>query len=216
MCNLNKIVTLFDFDGVIMDTESQYTLFWNRMGEEFLGVENFGPGIKGQTMVQIYDRYFKGKPDEQRTISEHLYAYEHDMSYEYIPGAVSFIDDLRAHEVKVAIVTSSDERKMALIYDRHPELKTMVDVILTGERFARSKPAPDCFLLGMEQFEASPKQTFVFEDSFHGLKAGMDSGATVVGLATTNSREAISDHSHFVIDDFTRMTYSKLVERNFE
>ena len=25
---------LFDFDGVVMDTESQYSIFWNEVGEE--------------------------------------------------------------------------------------------------------------------------------------------------------------------------------------
>ena len=38
---------------------------------------------------------------------------------------------------------------MANVYNAHPEFKGMVDRILTGEMFARSKPAPDCFLLEM-------------------------------------------------------------------
>ena len=87
----------------------------------------------------------------------------------------------------------------------------MVDRILTGEMFARSKPAPDCFLLGMEIFEATPENSYVFEDSFHGLQAGMTSGATVIGLATTNSREAITGKAHYIIDDFTGMTYEKMI-----
>ena len=75
-------------------------------------------------------------------------------------------------------------------YDKPCLLYTsgMVDRILTGEMFARSKPAPDCFLLGMEIFGATPENSYVFEDSFHGLQAGMTSGATVIGLATTNTR----------------------------
>ena len=51
----------------------------------------------------------------------------------------------------------------------------------------------------------------VFEDSFHGLQAGMTSGATVIGLATTNSREAITGKAHYIIDDFTGMTYEKMI-----
>ena len=41
----------------------------------------------------------------------------------------------------------------------------------------------------MEVFGTTPDTTYVFEDSFNGLKAGMASGATVIGVATTNSRE---------------------------
>ena len=147
----------------------------------------------------------------QLEISAELYVYEQKMSYEYIPGVEAFIADLRRNGAKIAVVTSSNEEKMANVYNAHPEFKGMVDRILTGEMFARSKPAPDCFLLGMEIFEATPENTYVFEDSFHGLQAGMTSGATVIGLATTNTREAITGKAHYIIDDFTGMTYDKLL-----
>ena len=133
------------------------------------------------------------------------------MSYEYIPGVEAFIAELRRHGVKIAVVTSSNEEKMQNVYNAHPEFPAMVDRILTGEMFARSKPAPDCFLLGMEVFGATPESTYVFEDSFHGLQAGMTSGATVIGLATTNSREAITGKAHYIMDDFTGMSYEKLL-----
>ena len=63
----------------------------------------------------------------------------------------------------------------------------------------------------MEVFGATPEKTYVFEDSFHGLQAGMTSGATVIGLATTNSREAITGKAHYIMDDFTGMSYEKLL-----
>ena len=30
-----KITALFDCDGVIVDTEGQYTVFWNEMGQKY-------------------------------------------------------------------------------------------------------------------------------------------------------------------------------------
>ena len=210
--NTNQIkVALFDFDGVIMDTETQYTVFWDEQGRNYLNEEDFGRRIKGQTLTQIYEKHFSDNPEAQAEISAKLNVYEKKMSYEYIPGVEAFIADLRQHGVKIAVVTSSNEEKMENVYHANPEFKGMVDRILTGEMFARSKPAPDCFLLGMEIFDATPEQTYVFEDSFHGLQAGMTSGATVIGLATTNSREAIAEKAHHVIDDFTGMTYNSLV-----
>lgn len=205
------IAALFDFDGVIMDTETQYTVFWNEQGRKYLGEEDFGRSIKGQTLTQIYEKYFSDKPQAQQEITALLNVFEKQMSYEYIPGVEAFIADLRRHDVKIAVVTSSNEEKMQNVYNAHPEFKGMVDRILTGEMFARSKPAPDCFLLGMELFGAAPENTFVFEDSFHGLQAGMTSGATVIGLATTNSREAIAGKAHYIMDDFTAMSYDKLL-----
>ena len=211
MNTTKTIAALFDFDGVIMDTETQYTVFWNEQGLKYLNEEDFGRRIKGQTLAQIYEKHFSTLPEAQQEITAKLNVFEKQMSYEYIPGVEAFIAELRCHDVKIAVVTSSNEEKMQNVYNAHPEFKGMVDRILTGEMFARSKPAPDCFLLGMEIFESTPDSTYVFEDSFHGLQAGMTSGATVIGLATTNSREAITGKAHYIMDDFTGMTYDKLL-----
>ena len=51
-----KITALFDCDGVIVDTEGQYTVFWNEMGQKYVNDANFGSKVKGQTLVQICRR----------------------------------------------------------------------------------------------------------------------------------------------------------------
>ena len=212
MDTTKTIAALFDFDGVIMDTELQYTIFWNEQGEKYLHVKNFCPGIKGQTLTQIYDKHFAGELVSVREqITSDLNLFEKDMAYEYLPGVQDFLVELRRHNVKIALVTSSNDEKMENVYRTHPEFKEQFDRILTGDMFKRSKPAPDCFLLGMEIFGTVPENSFVFEDSFHGLQAGRSSGAKVIGLATTNSREAIAGKADYIIDDFTGMTYDKLL-----
>ncbi|MFA6813386.1 MAG: HAD hydrolase-like protein, partial [Bacteroidaceae bacterium] len=91
-----SIAALFDFDGVIMDTESQYTILWNRLGKKYLARENFGPIIKGQTLIKIFDKYFSSQKEVQVEIAEELTLFEKEMSYEYIPGVQSFMCDLRS------------------------------------------------------------------------------------------------------------------------
>lgn len=211
MDNTKCIAALFDFDGVVMDTETQYSLFWNKIGKQYFPqIEEFGRIIKGQTLVNIYAKYFAGMEKEQQDITARLNRFEKDMAYEYIPGVVDFMKDLRAHGVKMAIVTSSNDLKMANVYKAHPELKELVDRILTAEMFTRSKPAPDCFLLGAEVFGTVPQNCVVFEDSFHGLEAGNAAGMAVVGLCTTNPKEAIADKCKLVIPDFTAFSFEKM------
>lgn len=203
---MKNLIALFDFDGVIADTESQYTVFWNRMGSDYLGLENFGHTIKGQTLVQIFGKYFSGMEKEQAEIVPMLDEFERNMSYGYIPGVYEFMQSLKASCVPMAIVTSSNDVKMQQVYRAHPELPELVDAILTSEHFSRSKPDPECFLKGMEVLGGIPECTVVFEDSFHGLDAGRASGAFVVGLTTTNKREAIAPRCDMVIDDFSLIT----------
>ena len=52
------MIVLFDFDGVLMDTEAQYTRFWDETGRRFVDMDGFGSMIKGQTLVQIFGKYF--------------------------------------------------------------------------------------------------------------------------------------------------------------
>ena len=205
------MIVLFDFDGVIADTESQYTGFWNKMGQKYLGLEEFGHTIKGQTLIQIFGKYFDGMLREQEEIVPLLNEFESNMSYEYIPGAHRFMQELKAAGIRSAIVTSSNDAKMANVYKAHPELTDIVDMVLTSEDFSRSKPDPECFLKGMELLGGTPEETVVFEDSFHGIAAGRAAGAKVVGLATTNKREAIAPLCDMVIDDFTYLSLSDLM-----
>lgn len=212
MDKTKTIAALFDFDGVVMDTESQYTIYWNEIGRKYHpDIENFGLLVKGQTLSQIYDRFFKGMEAEQAEITKGLNKFESEMKYEYVSGVVDFMKELREKGVKTAIVTSSNEKKMTNVYSVHPELKNLVDRILTAEMFTRSKPAPDCFLLGAEVFGTVADNCVVFEDSFHGLQAGKAAGMKVVGLSTTNSKEAIIGKCDMVIPDFTDFTYSDVV-----
>ena len=56
--DFSNIAALFDLDGVILDTESQYTIFWENIGLEYLGKAGFGTLIKGQTLTNIFENHF--------------------------------------------------------------------------------------------------------------------------------------------------------------
>lgn len=205
------IVALFDFDGVVMDTETQYTVFWDEVGKEYFPeIPSYGRHIKGQTLVQIYEKYFAGQTELQAQLTAKLNRFEEQMHFDFIPGVVDFMKELRSEGVKMAIVTSSNNLKMEKAFRAHPELRTLVDRILTADMFTQSKPHPECFLLGAEILGASPEECVVFEDSFHGLEAGNRAGMKVIGLATTNPASAIADKAVLVIPDFVGFTYEKM------
>lgn len=195
------IAALFDFDGVVIDTETQYSHFWQQIGQEY-GYDHLETKVKGQTLTYIYNTFFAGREAEQQEITSRLNRFEQEMTFDYIPGVVEFIHALRREGIATAVVTSSNEQKMNAVYRVLPEVKQLFDHILTAEMFAASKPDPDCYLLGMRMLGSTPATTYVFEDSVNGLKAGMASGAWVIGLATTFPREVVASLAHTVIPDF--------------
>ena len=193
---------LFDLDGVIVDTEGQYSLFWKQIGEEYMpGMPDFALAIKGRTLTQIYDTYFPDAAD-RAAITERLNAFERQMDFPYIAGAREFLEALQAQGVPTAIATSSNCDKMACLYARHPEIKNLVTAVLTAEDARRSKPAPDCYLAAAERLGADISNCIVFEDSPNGLAAGRASGAFVIGVCTSLAAAEIEPLCDAYIEDF--------------
>ena len=200
---------LFDLDGVVFDTEPLYTLFWRNLDKRLRpNIDNFEHIIKGQTLVQIYDKYFAGEEKKQEEITAFVNEYEQNMSFNYIIGFEDFVKDVRSKGIKTAVVTSSNLEKMQNVYNKHPEFKGYFDEILTSEDFEESKPSPDCYFKAAARFGVSPKECIVFEDSFNGLRSGIASGARVIGLATTNSMAEIEPYTKEVISNYDGFTLS--------
>ncbi len=196
---------LFDLDGVVFDTEPQYSIFWGgqfrRYYPEHPGMEQL---IKGMTLVEIYEKYFQDK-DIQEQITRELDEFEQTMDFVYVKGFENYVKSLRGRGVKTAVVTSSNMAKMENVYRKRPEFKTYFDAILTSEDFAESKPSPDCYQRAAQRFGLTKDECVVFEDSFNGLKSGRAAGMYVVGLATTNSPESIAPFADRVISNCSKL-----------
>ena len=205
MENYKLKAALFDLDGVVFDTEPQYTVFWGSQCRlyhpEHPGLEQ---EIKGQTLTQIYDQWFSGPLEkEQEVITQ-------QMHYDYIEGFEALISDLHAHGVKTAVVTSSNMPKMESVYLHQPDFKTLFDAILTSEDFELSKPDPDGYLKAAQRFGSQIDECIVFEDSINGLRSGRAAKMKVVGLTTTNPKEAISALSDIQISDYQNISFDTL------
>ncbi|MCM1356574.1 MAG: HAD-IA family hydrolase [Staphylococcus sp.] len=198
MCK--KVGVLFDLDGVLVDSEGEYSKFWGPMGRRFnVGSETFADDIKGTTLGEILRAF----PESAREgIVEELHAYEKAMIYPWIDGAEAFVNELCANNIPFAIVTSSDDTKMNFLFAAHPDLKEKLTALVTGSMVSRSKPDPEGYCTGAKLIGVPVEDCYVFEDSLQGLEAGMRSGATVIGLATTNSRDKLKGRAHKIIDDF--------------
>lgn len=205
---------LFDLDGVVIDTETQYSVFWGSQCRlyhpEHPGLEN---EIKGQTLDQILDMGWSGELESERQVLvERLNVFEAQMQLDYLEGFLPFISDLRQHGMKTAVVTSSNRLKMENVYRQHPEFQQLFDAILTSEDFAESKPSPDCYLRAAQRFGLEREACVVLEDSVNGLRSGRAAGMMVVGLVTTNPLDVVRPLSDCQIKDYTNFDYKTLNE----
>jgi len=198
--NTNKIArithVIFDFDGVILDTETifyetnsrclkQFGAEYNKdlklgqMGRKLeegvnwllgqTGLDRKGVTIEAYLVLykQILDELFSTKPRE-------------------MPGAKRLLTHLHAHNIPVAICTGSASDEFRLKTCKCQELvKNVPLLVLAGDdpEVLRGKPSPDPYLVTMKRFlppPENPKHVLVFEDSVNGALSAIAAGNTTV------------------------------------
>lgn len=206
-----KCAVLFDLDGVLLDSEGQYSIFWEQMDHEYpTGIQQFASFIKGFHLARILN-YFENE-DVRQQVLDKLLEFERHMNYEFFPGALEFVKELRSAGIPMAIVTSSDHKKMQALYSQYPEFPTLFDKIVTGDMVTKAKPDPDCFLMGARQLGVDIKDCIVFEDSRNGLIAGRESGALVIGISTTLGRDTVGQLSDLTLNAVEELTVERMLE----
>lgn len=204
---------LFDLDGVLIDSEKEYTRIWNEIEQTFpTGKTDFALSIKGQTLNKILDDNYKDNELKQK-VTDMLHRLENDIKYTYCEGAANFLDKLKSIGRKIAVVTSSDSIKMAHLYSDLPDFKDKIDVVIDSSKVINSKPHPEGYLLAAATLRKDIRNCIVFEDSVEGVKAGRCSGAFVVGITGTKKREELLPFSDLVIDCLNELTDNFIEQR---
>ena len=208
--NLNEnIGFLFDLDGVLIDSETEYSRIWSEINDAYpTGVENFARVIKGQTLPEILNRYFP--EDIHQNVIEMLYEKEQKMTYNYLPGAFDVLNYLKDRGLGCVLVTSSNDMKMKHLREERPELESFFADIVTADKIHHSKPHPEGYLLGARLLNCLPQRCMVFEDSKQGVKAGQSAGAYVIGLTTTLTADEISSFCDEIVTNLTEVNMNKL------
>lgn len=204
---------LFDLDGVLIDSEPEYTRIWSEINEEFpTGIDNFAYKIKGQTLPEILNSNF---PQEQHSgVIAMLNDKEQKMRYEWLPGALETLEKLKKIGFGCVLVTSSNDLKMKHLNEERPELLSYFSHLVTADKISRSKPDPEGYLLGAKLLNADPRRCVVFEDSLQGVKAGRAAGCLVVGLTTTLPADIIRPYCHFIVSNLSEVDLEELGVKN--
>lgn len=180
---------LFDLDGVLIDSEGSYTLFWDRVGREYGKPSTFANDIKGSTLTTILTAHFA--PNQHPALEKAIHDYEDSMLYPLFEGVMEFLLGLQRLGVPMAIVTSSDDKKMEALGRQRADLLELMHVVIDGSMVKHSKPHPEGYLTAAGKLGKRPERCVVFEDSLQGLEAGLRAGCKVVGLTTTNPAEKV-------------------------
>lgn len=209
----NKYGFLFDLDGVLIDSEREYSRIWATVNSEYpTGIPDLEIKIKGCTLDKILDDYYPDYAIRQKVVKR-LYELEGKMHYEYLPGAYELLSELRRRSYPAAMVTSSNNDKMRHLDEELPDIRVFFETIVTADQIKKSKPDPEGYLKGAKLLDRDIKMCVVFEDSLQGVKAGNAAGAFVVGVAGTLPYDVLAPYSDIVVDDLSKIDLNDLIRQ---
>lgn len=204
---------LFDLDGVLTDTSEYHFLAWKRLADE-LGIpfdREDNEALRGVSRRESLLLLLKGRPATEEDMqawmerkNRYYVEYISQMTPEnLLPGALNLLHELRANGYKTAIVSSSKNTPLVL---ERLNIAHLMDAVVDGNAPARSKPAPDLFLLAAERLKVAPQECLVVEDAAAGIDAGRAAGMRTLGLGP---RERVG-HADMVLPDLNGVHLANL------
>jgi HAD superfamily hydrolase (TIGR01509 family) len=212
---------IFDFDGLILDTESPEVQAWQEIFGEF-----------GQEFpLQLWIREVVGSSAANFDPAAHLAAVtgrsldlpglhararafrlEQQARGVARPGVEDYLAAAGRLGLRLAIASSS---KHAWVegYLRQLGLGDYFDVIIAREDAGRVKPEPDLFLAALAALGIKPGDGLVFEDSPNGVLAARRAGIRVVAVPNPITAQMKIDGADLVLDSLAGLALPDLLER---
>ncbi|WP_417810683.1 HAD family hydrolase [Thalassospira alkalitolerans] len=200
---------IFDCDGVLVDTENlanqvltdllcEYgcDMTPEQSHDFFLGgtlasvgpkmAETFGVKLPDGWLDECYARTFKAFKKDLKPFS----------------GIGAVLDLLDARGIPMAIGSNGPHDKMDVSLGKVGLIDRFRGRICSAHDVAHAKPAPDVYLLAAQKIGIPILDCVVVDDSISGVRAGVASGATTIGLVDlTSGDDLLAAGAHYVASD---------------
>ena len=186
MTTLGAIV--FDFDGLIVDTEGPGFISWREVYERFgaeldLNVWSHATGYVGGFDPALYLEALLGrKLDWSQIIPEReARNWELTLQAKTLPGIEALFEAARQHGLRIGVASNSGngwvEEGLKRLGLRH-----FVDAVVTRDMVMNPKPAPDVYLKTAQTLGIDPNRAVALEDSEPGCRAAKLAGMKAVAI----------------------------------
>jgi HAD superfamily hydrolase (TIGR01509 family) len=181
---------IFDFDGLILDTETPEFETWREIYREF--DQDLSLALWGQIVGGMAASSFRPLPYLQTLTGRDLTplnlsvrASERNrariVALPPLPGVSATLHAARDRGLRLAVASSSPHHWV----DGHLArlgLDHFFETVRCAEDVSRTKPEPDLYLSALEALGVSPLEAIAFEDSPHGVTAARRAGLFVVAI----------------------------------
>jgi HAD superfamily hydrolase (TIGR01509 family) len=201
---------IFDFDGLILDTESAQYKAWGETYAEYglpLPLERWVACVGTD-----WDAFNPYKDLEERTkalgrpfdraalkLRKDARAVELIGHLQPLPGVVELIRAAKADGCKLGVASSSS-RSWVQGHLERLGLWSLFDAVRTSEDVAKVKPAPDLYLSCLQALGVPVSEAIVLEDSPNGVKAAKAAGIYTIACPNPVTRGLDFSHADRVVE----------------
>jgi HAD superfamily hydrolase (TIGR01509 family) len=216
---MSKTVAVFDWDGVVIDSSVAHERSWEVLAvAEHLTLpsDHFirGFGKRNEFIIPEILGWTR-EPAEIKRLSDKKEALYREIARQgnvrLLPGVRELTAALGPAGIRCIIGTSTHKANLELSFELFG-IGHLFDGAISSEDVTRGKPDPEVFLKACALGGGEPATSFVFEDSFSGIQAGLAGGFITVALATTHTRAQLEPiGAHRILRDLSEVDPQWLV-----
>ena len=210
---------IFDFDGLIVDTEWSVYQSWVEIFElhgvtlpfdqwaKIIGtssLEHFNP-------FDVLERQVGQTLDRQK-LHQKRWSRELEMvaAQPTLPGVEEILNSAKMHHLKLGVASSSNREWVAGNLARLGLLEYF-DVIHTSDDVAYTKPDPTLYLLTLQSLDLSPHEAIVLEDSPNGVNAAKEAGIFTIAVPNPLTVNLNFNRADLILTSLAEMSLGDLI-----
>jgi HAD superfamily hydrolase (TIGR01509 family) len=207
---------VFDFDGLIVDTENPGFISWEELYQEFgatLSIDDwrhatgyvggFDPGIHlEQLLGRRLDWSHLMPKREARN-------WELTLQAKTLPGIEQLLLGARERRLRVGVASNSESGWVEGGL-RRLGLRDYVDAVVTRDMVMNPKPAPDIYLKTVQTLQVDPGHAVALEDSEPGCRAAKRAGLKAVAIPNRFSERQDLSFADLIVKSATELNLDRL------
>lgn len=211
---------VFDFDGLILDTEISAYQSWQELYQgynSYLPLEEWAKCIG--TGIDAFDphSYLESlvgetiPPDslEEKRLQRHLALIAQQSA---LPGVEDYLADAHKLGLKIAVASSSP-RAWVVQHLTRLGLLDKFDAMKFGDEVVHKKPHPELYLAALDLLGASPEQSIALEDLPNGVRAAQNAGIFCVAIPNPITEQLPLEHADLRLTSLSSLPLEQLIKK---
>jgi len=211
---------VFDFDGLIIDTETPELKAWQELFESYdiefpfqEYIQNIGMTYDDSSAIEILEERLGQKLDHNAVFQDFKRRKVALIDEEPLcDGIMDYLETARKLGIKIGLASSA-KLEWVGYHIKRKAIEPFFDVVYTVEDADAPKPDPALYTLTVNTFGLEPKEVIALEDSYNGIKAAKAAG--LVAVAVPNPVTKVFDFSQadLILDSLADISLPDLMQK---